>query len=119
MTNWSTFDETIASDLFSSMLERIEDKIMEQGSLSELLGNEYTFSLFVTREANDVMVNIDLFPENEVNLTADELDQIGDLAISKVSSGLLKGAFKKSEISENECNVISNVLINGVRPVFN
>jgi hypothetical protein len=118
MTNWNTFDETISSDLFGNMLERIEDKIMEQGALSSLLGSEYTFSLFVTRDGNDVVVNIDLFPESEVSLTADELDQIGDLAVSKVSSGLLKGALKKSEINEADCNIVSNVLINGVRPSF-
>lgn len=119
MTNWNTFDVTISSDLFRNMLERIEDKIMEQGSLSSLMGSEYTFSLFVTRDGNDVVVNIDLLPESEVSLTADELDQIGDLAVSKVSSGLLKGAFKKSAVDEAECSVISNVLINGVRPNFN
>jgi hypothetical protein len=100
------------------MLERIEDKIMEQGSLSTLPGNEYTFSLFVRRDKFDVIVNIDLFPENEISLTPDELDQIGDLAVSKVTGGLLKGAFKKSEINEDEFNIISNVLINGVRPTF-
>jgi len=116
MSDWKTFDETINSDLFKSMLERIEDKLMEQGSLSGLLGNEYSFTLSVTREDTDVIVNINLFPENEVNLSADEIDEIGELAISKVSGGLLKGSFTKAKIPEDERTVISNVLIHGERP---
>jgi len=116
MADWNIFDETISSDLFTNMLERIEDKLMEQGSLSGLLGNEYSFSLSVTRESEEIIVTINLFPENEVKLTADELDSIGDLAISKVQAGLLKGTMNKSQISEDECSIISNVLIHGERP---
>jgi hypothetical protein len=118
MTTKSEFaklDETLNSDRFKKMLTQIEDRILEVGNLSELVGNETQISIFITREDYDIYTNIDLQTEDEINLDEDQIDAIGDLVMEK-SSGLLSQLIRDTVKDCNEISILGNVTINGERP---
>lgn len=112
---FSEFDEKTTSDFFKDMLAQQEDKILEVGNLSDYIGNETQISLSVTRDGCEVYANIDLQPEGELALDADQLDEIGDFVANRISS-LLSMLIQNSFKDPDEISVLGNVTINGERP---
>jgi len=114
-TEFSKFDETLQSESFLDTLIQVEDKILEVGNLSDLIGNETQISLSITREDYEVFVNIDLQPEGELDLDEDQLDEIGDFVADKAQdllTELIQATFKDPD----EFSILGNVTINGEHP---
>lgn len=114
---YESFDEKINSDVFKKyLLLPIEDKILEHGDLTGLIGNETQITLSVSRDGDEVYANIDLQPEDELSLSSDELDEIGDFIAEKLSIAI-KAVINQSFADPKDISILGTVTINGERPV--
>lgn len=107
----------IGTDKFYDMIDRVSDKILENGSLSGKIGNETQFTISVEIEDENVIVNLDLQPEEKLSLSADDLDEIGDFVADQVNDRVLKQLVKMAGANPDEISTLSNVTINGERPI--
>jgi hypothetical protein len=110
---WSMFDKIIISNDFTTSLQRIEDKILENGSLTDLIGNESSFSLSVDRKNAEINTNINIQSEEGFDLDADQVDEIGDFITAKISDTLLSDTLRKLGFTADDYSISGNVLING------
>jgi hypothetical protein len=110
---WAIFDKIIISDDFATSLQRIEDKILENGSLTGLIGNESSFSLSVDRKNAEINANINIQSEEDFDLDADQVDEIGDFIAAKISDTLLNDTLTKIGFAVDDYSISGNVLING------
>lgn len=114
---YEILDEKINSELFKkNVLLPTEDKILERGNLTGIIGSETEITLSVSRDEDEIYTNIDLQSEDELLLSADELDEIGDFIADKLSAKV-KAVIKQSGLNVNDISIMGTVTINGERPV--
>lgn len=114
---YEILDEKINSELFKkNVLLPTEDKILERGNLTGIIGSETEITLSVSRDEDEIYTNIDLQSEDELSLSADELDEIGDFIADKLSAKV-KAVIKQSGLNVNDISIMGTVTINGERPV--
>lgn len=112
---FAKLDETLHSDFFKNIVGQAEDKLLEQGYLTALIGVETEISLSITRKDSELYANINLQPEGELNLNEDQLDEIVDIVAYRARSVVLmlnNDTFKDLD----EISLWVNVTINGERP---
>lgn len=112
---FAKLDEALNSDFFKNIVGQAEDKLLERGYLTALIGVETQISLSITREDCELYANIDLQPEGELNLNKEQLDEIVDIVAYRAQSVLLmmnNDTFKDLD----EISLWVNVTINGERP---